>query len=292
MASSRSRGSDVVRALLRGGSGLAVGFSLVPQDAVAGLMWGHPGQSRFVAACSDLELDFAFMPAWEPGAALLAQTVARCGTAVFWTVAGPLGRVARERGWSRTIADTARHTEDMAQALDRATEAAAHEIASAPPECVVCVIAEDLVGGSGPLYAPDYVFSELLPRLGQLAAAALAHGMDPVLHSDGDTRVFTRTIASAGFLGLHIGGVSCDTFETIYASARAAGLAVIGGLSGDDLRSGAARAIRAGTHAGTLAVERGLLIADDGGLTTSEEVAALVAAIEAARRSTVGEERL
>ncbi|MDP2182817.1 MAG: hypothetical protein Q8K99_09670 [Actinomycetota bacterium] len=282
---------DLVRAVLRGGSGLAVGFSLVPEDAIAGVMWGHLGQLRLVAACCDIELDFAFVPAWEPGATSLAEAVGSCGTSVFWTVAGPLGRVAAERGWSQTVVDTARHAPDLADALDRATEAAASDVASAPPGAVACVIAEDIAVLDGPLYAPDHVLAELLPRLGRLAASALERGMDPVLHSDGDTRVFMRAIASAGFRALHVGGVSYDTFETIYASARAAGLAVIGGLPGDDLRSGAPQAIRAGVRAGVLAAAQGLLLADDGGLTTSEEVAALVAAVEASRRPAVWEER-
>lgn len=292
MKSARSVGDDLVRGLLRGRSGLAAGFSFVPEAAIAGMMWGHPGTPRLAAACCELGLDFAFVASGEPGARALAEAVASCGASVFWTVEGPFGRVSAERGWSRTLADTARLTLDLTDALDRATLDAATEIAAAPPAAVACVIAEDIAASYGPLLAPDYVFAELIPRLGRLVAAATNRGMDPVLHSDGDTRVVIDALVDAGFLGLHVGGVSYDEFEMIYQSARAAGLSVIGGLSGDDLRAGVPRAMKAGVTAGMLAMSRGLLVADDGGLTTSEEVAALVAAIGTARGSEPEEGRL
>lgn len=278
------KGAPAVRRLLHGAPGLAAGFSFVPSEAVASLTWGHPELPRVAAACCDLELDFAFVPAKEPGAASLAEHIDSCGTAVLWSVDGPLGRVASELGWARVIVLSATCPEDLDAALDRAVEAVAHEIASAPSGAVGCVIAEDLASNGGPLFPPDFVFENVLSRLGRLAELARGRGMEPIIHSDGDTRVFLHAMAGIGFDAIHVGGLDYRVFVELYGSARAAGLGVIGGLPGDDLRAGAPRAVEAGTRAGLLAEVGGLLVSDDGGLTTSGEVTALMAALGAARR--------
>jgi hypothetical protein len=61
------------------------------------------------------------------------------------------------------------------------------------------------------------------------------------------------------------------------------GLAIIGGLEGDDMRAGEVVAIASGARAAVAAESGGMLIADDGGLTSTKEVRALFAALGAAR---------
>ena len=63
-------------------------------------------------------------------------------------------------------------------------------------------------------------------------------------------------------------------------TARDAGLVVLGGIEAATMLSGARRL---GVHAGLLARAGGLLVCDDGGITSAEEVAALAGALESAR---------
>jgi hypothetical protein len=58
---------------------------------------------------------------------------------------------------------------------------------------------------------------------------------------------------------------------------------VVGGLSARTLGTGPPPAVLAGTRLAILAESGGLLIADDGGITTPEEFAALLAALAATR---------
>ncbi|MBN2848449.1 MAG: hypothetical protein JXP72_08390, partial [Coriobacteriia bacterium] len=99
----------------------------------------------------------------------------------------------------------------------------------------------------------------------------------------GDIRPLLPAIARAGFVAVHAGGgLNVDAFERLFWSARAEGLAVIGGLPTVELRN-AVRAEALGSRIGVLARAGGLLVSDDGGITTPLEVSALVTALAAAR---------
>ncbi len=145
------------------------------------------------------------------------------------------------------------------------------------------MVADDLAGADGMMLSPDWVIDELAPRLSQIATYAEDRGVVPVFHSDGDVRTVLKAIGRAGFLAIHTGGAGWPAFEQMRDAAKAAGLAVIGGLEGEDLRAGELAAIAAGSRAAVAGASGGLLVADDGGLTTVKEVSALASALGAAK---------
>lgn len=145
------------------------------------------------------------------------------------------------------------------------------------------VAADDLAGATGPLIAPDYALEEILPRLGRIAQAAAAEGLPLVWHSDGDIRPFLAAARAEGIVAVHPGGLGPYPFRQLYSRARQLGLSVLGGIPGWAVRGGVPASIRAATSAVLLARSGGLLVCDDGGVSTGTELAALIAALHAAR---------
>ncbi|HZL07298.1 MAG TPA: hypothetical protein VFE45_18085, partial [Coriobacteriia bacterium] len=145
------------------------------------------------------------------------------------------------------------------------------------------VIAEDLAGTAGPLVAPDFAIETLLPQLGAIVKVANESDAPAVLHSDGDIRLLLGAVRRAGFSAVHAGGgLGFDGFERLFWAARAEELAVLGGLQSLELTS-LTRAESLGSRVGLLARAGGLLVADDGGISTTGEGVALVHALAAAR---------
>ena len=140
-----------------------------------------------------------------------------------------------------------------------------------------------MAGAEGMFFSPDYAIEEMMPLLAMLAEAAAEETVPAVLHSDGDVRVLMSSIRHAGFAGLHVGSVDQETFREEFDISEAEGLGVLGGLDPDALRAGVDEAVATGIRAGVTAQSGGLLICDDGGITTSAEVAALKSALEVVR---------
>ncbi|MDH4139848.1 MAG: hypothetical protein OEV43_04690 [Coriobacteriia bacterium] len=276
---------DRVQAALAGEPGIVVGLSFVPLEALEGLRWGGRGRAGVLAAaCERLCADFAFVPAEEPWAEEAVDHLATVGTEAFWVVPGPFGLVADREGWAETIRDTLASAGDVATLMDAEMSKLLERVRRGARLGVsAIVIAEDLAGTDGLLVAPDYALDEIVTRASRLVEVA-AEGMVPaVFHSDGDIRSMLAAIRRSGFAGVHVGGAAPEVFGRVYEAACDEGLSVVGGLTTADMRSGGPVAIDAGSRAGELAIGRGLLVSDDGGITTSEEVGALVTAIEAAR---------
>lgn len=168
--------------------------------------------------------------------------------------------------------------------MDVAVEVAIGSLAGAVACGAGCVVvADDVAGGGGPLVAPSFVLEEILPRIGRIAHAASAAGLATVWHSDGDTRDFLETLAAQGVVGVHPGGLGTREFDALYAVARGAGLAVLGGLPGETLRAGVEQAVAVAATSASTARNGGLLVCDDGGVSTPEEAEALLAAAQAVR---------
>jgi hypothetical protein len=116
-----------------------------------------------------------------------------------------------------------------------------------------------------------------------LVAFAASDGLRTAFHSDGEIRAFLQSIVRAGFVAVHGGGgLPLIGFEALLAESRRQGLALLGGLDTVVLREGVPASVRLGAHVGVLASAGGLLIADDGGITTGSEISALAAAFTAA----------
>ena len=231
---------------------------------------------------SQLDLDFAFVNAESSDAVLVAEALRERHLASMWVVNGPFGTVAAKRGWSTALMDVVRARDDIGAALDAQVQETLGQIERAVlVGSSALVVAEDLSVASGFLMGPNDALELIVPRLGRLAQEAKKRGLPAVLHSDGDIRAFLPALAEAGFSAVHIGGIGWEAFESQYEAARRQGLAVIGGLEGAELRSGRDAAVAVGERCSALASQSGLMIADDGGMTTPEEAVSFTLAIKA-----------
>lgn len=274
---------QTLRDALAGMPVMARGLTYVPDELLATVM--HTAQAdALVEACSTMELDFAFVCGGDVGSGERARSLVSVGVAPFWSISGPLGTLAEKLGWRQVLMDTIESPGALGSALDDATRLACEAVdTAAQAGAFAVVVAEDLAGSDGMMLSPDWVIDELAPRLSRIARCAEDRGLIAVFHSDGDIRSVLGSVRRAGFVAIHTGGDGWSAFERNYAAARDAGLAVVGGLEGEALRGGEMAAIGVGVRAAVIASGRGLLIADDGGLTTVKEVAALVPAMGAAK---------
>lgn len=262
-----------------------VGVTFLPADAVRALAWGSTASDPLLASvCSRLAPDFAFVESWARRAHAVCEAVAECGTVPFWAVRGPFDHAATVRGWSETLAATVRDPDALTALFDEGVEAACGSVRDAAAcGAGAVVIADDVAGADGPLLAPDFVLGELMPRLGAIVETAAELGLPAIWHSDGDVRTFLPSAAREGFSAIHPGGLDPDPFRRLYSSARREGLVVLGGLPGWALRAGVPSALRTATSASLIARSGGLLICDDGGVSTGEELGALITALQAVR---------
>lgn len=261
------------------------GVTFVPADALG----GTAGQGRSPAQVladfvEDAELDFAFVPADADWAGDAVRLLRRSGRGAFWAVDGPLWPVLRERGPGEGLKATAWNPEDLEHALDAHTASAQDLVlAGADMSVDAIVVCDDVAGAAGPLVSPDFFNEYLVPRYATLVATAAGMGTRAVFHSDGDIRVFMPALARAGFISVHPGGgVTQEVFEKILGEAKSHGMTLIGGIDSRLLSEGPAVAVRLGTRAAVMASAGGLIIADDGGMTTSEEVNSFVTALGSA----------
>ena len=275
-----------VRALRGESDEVALGVSFLPLSAIDPMRWGveHEPEALLAAVCAQLRLDFVFVSGSEPWSGHAVDRLEGTGTAAFWSVDGPLGRVASSIGWGETLRLTASHPERLAPMLDRALANALSEIGEGVAATAAgIVIAEDLAGSSGPLISPDFANDELVPRLARMVRLTEDHGLPAIMHCDGDVRVFLSGVSRAGFSAIHAGGFGEEAFVRIVRDARTFGLRIIGGIEGSALREGVPAAVRAGTQAALFALAGDLLISDDGSISAPGELSAFMAALSAAR---------
>lgn len=235
-------------------------------------------------ACVALRASFAFVPSEMSWAEDAVSALDEEGVAALWAMSGPLWSVIEKHGTVEGLRATLTRPEEIGAEIEQQLDGLLFEIGRAARlEVRAIVLAEDLAGSKGPLVAPDFAIAELMPRYERLVSTARALGMPAVFHSDGDIRLLLPAIARAGFVAVHAGGgLTFPAFDRLFWAARDVGLAVVGGLLTSELGN-AARAEALGSTLGVLAKAGGLFVADDGGITSSGEVADLVTALEAAR---------
>lgn len=228
-----------------------------------------------------LELDFAVVPAHEPWAVEAVDLLRDADAASVWAVGGVLGRVGDRVGWAemlrRTVSEPGALAIDLGEVLHEALDDLRAGLAA---RADAILIADDLAGATGPLVSPDFALDALLPCYQSLAHEARDHVLPAIFHSDGDIRALLHAVARAGFSAVHLAGLAEQPFAASFAAARAAGLVALGGIEAAALATGARRL---GSHAGAVALTGGLLVCDDGGITTAEDVAAFASALEVAR---------
>jgi hypothetical protein len=238
--------------------------------------------ARLAAVCSQLHLDFCFVPARQPWADEAARLLADAGAIPFFAVDGVASRCIARLGFetfarrsvtdpSGVAAELRAAVADLAEDVDRALRSGAQAI----------VVADDIAGATGPLFDPALVAQSIFSPIAAIIGSVRDRGVASVMHCDGDARAYYRSAAEAGFRAVH---GDCGGAENVCASfqaARAAGLAFIGGIPTSALTDLGTAAL-AGAMAGTMACAGGVLVSDDGGAATASEVAALIAALAAA----------
>ena len=261
------------------------GLTFLPEGVLGPVIGASYGPvPDLLEACATLSASFAFVPADAGWSESAAAALAAADVAPMWTVSGPLWPVIEQRGALEGLRETLTRPEEVGARLDALLDAKVAEVTrGGDAGARAIVLAEDLAGTDGPLVAPDFAIAELLPRYSRIVDEARSFGMPAIFHSDGDIRPLLSSIARAGFVAVHAGGgLDAAAFERLFWSAREEGLAVIGGLLTIDLVN-AVRAEAIGSRIGVLARAGGLLVADDGGITTPLEMSALVTALAAAR---------
>lgn len=267
------------------GSPFPFGLTFVSDGALAPVTGSTGDPAHDLAEASEaLGASFAFVPGGEPWAAEAVTALADAGVAPLWAVSGPLWPVIEAHGAMQGLRETLTRPREIGAEIDGALHAVVSRAQlGAQLGARAVVVAEDLAGSEGPLVAPDFAIAELLPRYERIVRAARSLGMPAVFHSDGDIRLLLPAIARAGFVAVHAGGgLGFEAFDRLFWAARDAGLAVMGGLLTAELRN-AARAEAIGSTIGVLARAGGMFVADDGGITTTQEMAGLVTALAAAR---------
>ncbi len=261
----------------------ARGVTFLSPGALPGARRAETPQTDLALAFADAGLDFAFVPSWEPWAPRLAELLRGAGIAVMWTVAGVLWPLLEARGLAEGLRAIARDPGSLEPIMDAA---AARMVVSAESGIRVgadaVVVADDMAGDAGLLVSPDFASDEVLRRLGLAVQAATRAGLPTLLHSDGDISDLLPEIRESGFQGVHAGGLAEEAFERLFNRARREGLVVLGGISTRELGEGPADAAGHGARASILASEGGLLLADDGGITSQVEYEALLVAFVAA----------
>jgi len=235
-------------------------------------------------AATSLGVDLAFVDSDGDSAVAEVDALHEADIATVWAVPGVFGRICENLGWTEalrlTVADPGALAVRLDEALHEALEAARRgPLAGAD----ALLVADELAGASGPLLPPDYALDALVPCYHRLAAEAVLSGLPALFHSDGDVRVLFPSISRAGFSAVHLAGLSPAQFAVDAAAARNAGLVVLGGLSAP-AALGVSR--DAGARVGAFAASLGgVIVCDDGGITTLEELAGVQVALEAARES-------
>lgn len=261
------------------------GLSFVPPGVLPGLAADPaPAPAHALArACADARLDLVFAPAREEWAPQLVREAHESGVAAWWVVDGPVWRALGALGLDAGLRASVREPGVLRSGMRDALEAALPLVRRGLElGADALVVADDLAGAGGPLFPPAFVEAEIAPLLAELIEPARVAGVACVLHSDGDMRLLLAAVASAGFAAVHgdLGGAAL--LEAAAASARAAGLALVGGIPTSALGSPMS-AVAAGSLAAGLARAGGVLVCDDGGVETREQAAALFAALGAAR---------
>ena len=277
---------DVVIDVLSGRARTApVGVTWLPDDALDALFWGKASSpaEALGALAENVPLDFAFVPADAAWAEDGVTAVRGAGATPMWAIAGPLGRVEARLGALETLRMSAAEPAGLAAIIDRELHAALDEVRRAGELGVrALVVADDLAGDEGPLVSPDYVLEALVPCYRRLAQQARELEIIPLFHSDGDVRALVPALARAGYAGLHSGSVTASRLATVAEAAWANGLVMIGGLHAGNLlsatRDEAASAV-------SLSRQGAMLVSDDGGIASAEQLAAFVTAARAVRSS-------
>lgn len=189
---------------------------------------------------------------------------------VIRKIDGPWTRLCDEISWKSALAlstDVAR----FSQALEGYKEAILAEIKDLEPGQRT-VIADDICSGAGWLLDPTVIKSTLLPLYQQFTSA-----FDRTLgfHSDGNISELFADLEEVGFSFVHLASINYVELEKIVISAQNHALDPFGGISTETISAGPlSDELR--TLLGGLVADHGLIVTDDAGLKTPEQLDAFL----------------
>jgi hypothetical protein len=262
---------------------IPVGVTWIPSDVLLapfGDSVSGPAEA-LAALVTELDLDFAFVPAEEEWALEACELLRDAGRIGVWAVPGPFGRVANERGWARTLADSAVNPERLAGPLAIALHEALDEVrAGLSGAAGMVVVADELASQTGPLVPPDYALDALVPCYAAMAATATKTGLSAAFHSDGDVRALFGALSRSGFTSVHVGGLTSADVPAQADAARRNGLVLMGGLPVSELSVNVHEVARSAQR---FAATGGFIVTDDGGIASSVELSTFAAAVRVVR---------
>jgi len=266
---SRDRAVAVLR---RQSAEAAFALGWVPMEAIRGLAQQQAeadSAEALAAVAVAMQLDLVFVPACEPWAQDAVRLLRHADIAAAWAVSGVLGRIAARSGWADALRRSATEPGALAFALSEVLHDALVEVrAGVAVRADAVVVADDLAGPAGWLVAPDFALEALVPCYRQITG----EGMVPtVFHSDGDVRALYPALAGAGFSAVHIALSGEVAIERCVNAARDAGLTPVGGIEAVALHELGATTV--GAQALRLAQGGPIVVCDDGGMTSAEQLA-------------------
>lgn len=214
--------------------------------------------------------DAVAVDAREEAAGATAEALADAGVVPMWALAGIFTRVAEDMGWAETMRASAARPESLVAPLDRALHEVLQSLRkglSVPTPIVL--LGDELASTEGWLVSPDLAIDVLMPAYARIVAEAHTSGVACVFHSDGDIRSLMPVLADAGFSGVHT-AVKGDQLASALGSSSRSGLALFGGVDSSALTKGLSTAD--GVDLIRMAVESGLIICDDGGITEGPQL--------------------
>ncbi|MEW5724224.1 MAG: uroporphyrinogen decarboxylase family protein [Thermodesulfobacteriota bacterium] len=150
---------------------------------------------------------------------------------------GPWQRLTRETGLMATLEWWGRNRAGLEEELKITTEYILGTIqACSQAGPGLMVLADDLAGGTGPLFSPAWAGEVLGPLYGKIIQAARSVGARPLFHSCGDISRLLPIIGAAGFEGL----AACQTTDLdMEGAAGQLGIRplIVGGLEPDWLEN-------------------------------------------------------
>jgi len=267
---SRDRAVAVLR---RQSAEAAFALSWVPIEAIRCLARqqadADPAEALAAVAVA-MQLDLVFVPACEPWAQDAVRLLRHADIAAAWAVSGVLGRIAERSNLADVLMRSATEPGALAFALSEVLHDALVEVrAGVAVRADAVVVADDLAGPAGWLVAPDFALEALVPCYRQITGEVM---VPTVFHSDGDVRALYPALAGAGFSAVHVALSGEAAIERCVNAARDAGLAPVGGVEAVALHELGATTV--GAHALRLAQGGPLVVCDDGGMTSAEQLAA------------------
>lgn len=188
---------------------------------------------------------------------------------------GPWTRLCADTSWKEALALSV-DGHSFAGVLDAYSEGILSEIEQLESD-ERCVIADDVCSGAGWLLEPDTVRMSLIPLYKKYVGS-----YDRMLgfHSDGNISELFADLESVGFQFVHLASINYVDLPKIAHFAQAHALVPYGGISTETISHGPL-SVALREMIAELVEDQGLVVCDDAGLSTPEQLDAFLLELSA-----------